>query len=204
MSMRALIRRFDAALRQAQGVFEFCDDQACLLRLQLSCSRRDLLLGQGVLPKGSAVLELHLWNEHIPAIPPGGPDLVWASQTRRLFINSLHAVGQQIGVNPRLANIQAVGGISVLLTAGDRASGEHMIQRLGFDILPYHSRLGRFGMFWENFYSWWLMWAFNPASLNHRKLIRLERVEFWMLADEFQLRYGDSLEKRLTRSKGVI
>jgi hypothetical protein len=138
------------------------------------------------------VLELHLWNEHIPAIPPEGPDLVWASRTRRLFINSLYAIGQQIGIDPRLAGIKAVGGVSVLLSAGDRYSGERMIHRLGFEVFPYHNRLGRFGIFWENLYSWWLMWAFNPVSLNHRQLMRLQRVEFWMLASEFQLRYGES------------
>ena len=195
MIMRTLIRSFDAALCQAQGVFEFCDDKACLFRLQLTRSRRDLLLSQGVLPKGSAVLELHLWNEHIPALPPAGPDLVWASQTRCLFINSLHAVGRQIAVDPRLANVKAVSGVSVLLSAGDRSSGERMIHRLGFEVLPYHNRLGRFGVFWENLYSWWLMWAFNPVSLNHRQLVRLQRVEFWMLASEFRLRYGESLKR---------
>jgi len=66
--MRALVRGFDAALRQAQGVFEFCDDKACLFRLQVTRSRRDLLVCQGVLPKGSALVEFHLWNEHIPAL----------------------------------------------------------------------------------------------------------------------------------------
>jgi hypothetical protein len=190
--MRALIGSLDAALRQAQGVFEFCDDKECLFRLQLTRSRRDLLLCQGALPKGSAVLELHLWNEHIPALPPAGPDLVWASRTRRLFVNSLHAVGQQIGIDSRLANVQAVGGVSVLLSAGDRFSGDRMIHRLGFEVLPYHNRLGRFGEFWENLYSWGLMWAFTPVSLNHRQLLRLRRVEFWMSAGEFQLRYGEN------------
>ena len=169
--MRALVRGFDAALRQAQGVFEFCDDKACLFRLQVTRSRRDLLVCQGVLPKGSALLEFHLWNEHIPALPPACPDLVWACRTRQLFVNSLHAVGQQIGIYPRLANVKAVGGVSALLSVGDRSSGERMIHRLRFDILPYHNRLGGFGEFLEYFYAWWLMWAFNPVSLNHRNLL---------------------------------
>jgi hypothetical protein len=147
------------------------------------------------------VLELHLWNEHIPALPPAGPDLAWASRTRRLFINSLYTVGQLVKIDSRLASVQAVGGVSVLLSDGDRSSGERMIHRLGFEILPYHTRLGRFGEFWENFYSWWLMWAFNPVSLNHRQLLRLERVEFWMPRGEFLKRFGESKDELVDVSR---
>ena len=192
VTMRALIRSLDATLRQVQGVFEFSDDETCLFRMQLTHSRGDLLLCHGILPKGAAVLELHIWNEHTPKLPPSGPDLVWANRTRRLLINSLYAVGQQIETNPRLVNIKAVGGVSVLLSSGDRSSGERMIQQLGFNTLPHHNRLGRFGAFWENLYSWWLMWAFNPVSHKHRELLEMQRVEFWMSTGEFLQHYGKS------------
>ena len=56
--------------------------------------------------------------------------------------------------------------------------------------LPYRSPLGRFGEFWENFYAWWLMWAFNAASLRHRRLLHMRRAELWMSAVEFMSRYG--------------
>lgn len=189
MSVRALIRRFDAGMRQAQGVCEFCDNESCLFRLQLTSIRRNLLFDQVILPKGSAVLELHLWNEHLLALPPAGPDLAWANRMRCLFMDSLYAVGRQLELDPRLAKVQAVGGISALLSTGERSSGERMIRRLGFAVWPYHSRLGGFGVFWENFYSWCMLWAYNPVSLNHRQLLRLRRVEFWMPADEFLRRF---------------
>jgi hypothetical protein len=192
MSVRALIRHFDAGMRRAQGVFEFCDDETCLFRLQITSTRRDLLLDQVTLPKGSAVLELHLWNEHLLALPPTGPDLAWANRMRCLFMDSLYAVGRHLEIDPRLAKVQAVGGISGLLSTGERSSGERMIRRLGFAVWPYRSRLGGFGIFWENFYSWCLMWAYNPVSLNRRQLLRLRRVEFWMPADEFLQRFRQS------------
>ena len=64
------------------------------------------------------------------------------------------------------------------------------MQRLGFAVRPHHSALGRFGEFWENFYTWWVMWTYNPRSLDGRRLIRLERMEIWIQAENFLRRYG--------------
>jgi hypothetical protein len=61
---------------------------------------------------------------------------------------------------------------------------------LGFTVLPYHNPLGRFGEFWENFYTWWIMWTYNQASLRHRRLFRLVRAEVWMTMAELLSRYG--------------
>lgn len=66
------------------------------------------------------------------------------------------------------------------------------MRRLGFMVLPYHSPLGRFGEFWENFYTWMIIWAFNAASLRHRHLHRLRRSEVWMSVDEFLRRYKEA------------
>jgi hypothetical protein len=188
--MRVLIRRFDALLSRAIGVFEFCDDSNCVLRLQITQKSRALCFaGQGV-RAGEPVLGLHLWNEHIPPLPLAGPDLAWAAQMRRLFIHSLRAVAVQMTSDPRLARVRAVGGATTLLSPDSHSGGRRFLQRLGFTILPYRSPLGRFGEFWENFYAWWLMWTFNVASLRHRKLLHLHRSEFWMSAEEFLNRYG--------------
>jgi len=65
-----------------------------------------------------------------------------------------------------------------------------MLQRLGFTVIPYHRSLGAFGEFWENFYTWMLMWTYNPGSLRYRGLWGLRRAEIWMSAEEFLRRYG--------------
>jgi hypothetical protein len=62
--------------------------------------------------------------------------------------------------------------------------------RLGFVVRPCRNRLGRFGEFWENFYTWFLMWTFNPASLRGRSLPGLRRMEMWMAAEDFMQRFG--------------
>jgi hypothetical protein len=188
--MRALVRHFDALLRWVYGVFEFCDDEDAILRLQVTRAPHALPLGGHAADAGEPVLALHLWNEHLPALPTAGPDLAWAARARRLLIWSLRAVARQMRHDPRLAGVRAVGGVTVLLSPAERPGGARLMQRLGFAVVPYYNPLGRFGEFWEDFYSWWIMWAFNAVSLRHRRLVHLRRVEVWMSAEEFLNRYG--------------
>ncbi len=196
--MRALIRRLDALLRRACGVFEFCDNENCLLRLQITQASHTLHLDSQVVETGEPVLAIHLWNKHIPPLPPAGPDLAWATRTRRLFIRSLRAVASQMRHDPSLDGVRAVGGATALFAPGKRAGGAHLMQRLGFKVMPYHRPLGCFGEFWENFYSWWIAWTFNTASLRQRRLIHLHRSEVWMPAEEFLSRYGTNEPEKKT------
>jgi hypothetical protein len=188
--MRALIRRFDAFLARRQGVFNFTDDADCLLRLQVTVAPHRLRFPDQVVERGEPVLLIHLWNEHTPQISPAGPDLAWAKTLQRDFIKSLQKVGRYMQEEPSLADIRAIGGITVLMFTGNRHSGERFMQRLGFTVIPYASPLGRFGEFWENFYSWVLIWTYNPTSLHHKKFFRQRRAEFWMPAEKFLDRFG--------------
>jgi hypothetical protein len=194
--MRKVICFLDKELRRALGVFEFCDAPDCLLRIRITSAAHTLSLPGRVVSEGALVLELHLWNEHIPTLPTDGPDLAWAVQTRRKLVTSFHALAGQMQRDPRFAAVQAVGGITVMLLPGSDAGGEKLFRRLGFSVYPHHSPLGRFGEFWENLYSWWIMWAFNPPTLRHHHLLRLHRSEVWMLADEFLQRYGANDERK--------
>jgi len=188
--MRLLVRFIDFCLRRALGVFEFCNDENCLLRLQISKAPHRLDLPAASVQAGEPVVEIHLWNEHMPSIPPEGPNLVWASRSYRLFTRSLFAAAREIQSHPRYAGVRAIGCVTGVLGYGDRAIGELVMQRLGFHALPYHNRLGRFGEFWENFYAKWLMEAYNPGSLKPRKSLRLHRSDMWMSLEDFLKRYG--------------
>ncbi len=184
--MRALIRHFDQLLRRALGVFEYCDDPEGLLRIRITTAAHQVLLPHDTIPAGTPVLELHLWNEHIPPLPPHGPDLAWAARSTRMLMASFRKLARQMKADPRLAALQAVGGVTVLVSLG----GEGLFRRLGFTIHPYRNPLGRFGEFWENLYTWAIMWTFNQVSLRQRYLMRLRRSEIWMSREEFLQRYG--------------
>lgn len=192
--MRILVRALDTLLRRVYGIFEFCDDEACLLRLRVTRAPHAVPLPDGEVRAGAPVLEPHLWNEHMPPIPPEGADVAWAVRTHRMLVDSLPAVAYQIRHDPRLTDVQAIGGVTVLVSPGDHPAGGRLAKRLGFALFPYRNPLGRFGEFWENLYTWALMWAFNAPSLRRWQLVRLRRTEAWISVAEFLRRYDKESE----------
>ena len=188
--MRALIRRFDAFLAGQYGLFNFTDDPDCLLRLQNAVAPHRIFLSGQVVEPGEPGLLIHFWSEHLPAASAAGPDLAWAKTIQRAFVESLRAVSNYVQEEPRLADIRAVGGVTILMFAGNRRSGARFMERLGFTVMPYTNPLGRFGEFWENFYTWVLIWTYNPGSLRSRKLFQMRRSEIWITAKEFLARFG--------------
>ncbi len=190
--MRSLIRGFDGFLRARYGVFEFTEDPTCLLRLQDSHTDHDLSLPQCSFPSGARAVMLHLWNEHTPHIPDAGADVSYARHLLRDLVRSFQMVARYLKTAEELQAAELIGGVTVLAPLGIVDGGTSMLRHMGFTVLPYHSPLGSFGEFWENFYTWGLMWAFNPASLRWQSLWRLERSEFWTPLTEFIKRYGDN------------
>lgn len=190
--MRGLTRRFDGLLRRACGVVEFGDDPHCLLRIQAAhCPRRLCLSDRVVVRRGEPVLMLHLWNEHVPPMGSAGPDLLWAAKVRRRLIRSLRCMALLVATDPKLAGVRAVGGVTVLVPPGHDSGQTRLLARLGFDVLPHpHGLLGRFGEFWENLYTWALMWTFNAPSLHRKRLLRLRRSEVWMPRQRLLAQYG--------------
>jgi hypothetical protein len=188
--LRAIIRRFDEWLSRREGVFPFTDDPRVILRLQVGRASHALHLPDATIPPGSKVLILHAHNERMPHIPPAGADLAYAVRLHRLQIHSLKAVAKHILAEPRLRDIQAIGGATAHISLKEADGGRAMMEDFGFTIFPYHRPLGAFGEFWENFYTWWLIWTYNPASVRHRKMWNLQRTEFWMTKEAFLKRYA--------------
>lgn len=189
--MRLLIRRLDALIRRAGGVFEFTDHADCLFRLQRGQARRPIRLSDGTqVEPGDPVLVLHLWNEHVPPMGPLGADLVWAVRVRRMLASSLCWLASWLEQNGGERTARALFGVTVLVPANGANDGKRLLARLGFDVRPHRGRLGRFGAFWENLYAWGLMWTFNAASLRRRNLLSVRRAEIWISTRLLLDRYG--------------
>ena len=189
--MRTLIRWLDGVIRRVGGIFEFCDDAACIFRLQWRRAWRDVRLSDGTtVRRGEPILCLHLWNEHIPSMGPEGPDLTWAVTVRRRLLFTLQRLARWVQEDPHQGRVRAIGGISALLTPEGDGGGKRLLERLGFEVSPHRGRWGRFGEFWENLYAWGLMWTYNPASIRHRPPHRLRRTEVWMSIRTLLERYG--------------
>ncbi|MEW6716671.1 MAG: hypothetical protein AB1345_04095 [Chloroflexota bacterium] len=184
-----LVILFDHLLRQINGVFEFCDDPDCLLRIRKITASDTYNLPDITIPKGAPVVELHMWNEHTLPLPAAGPDIAWAVRMRQLMVYSLHLLAREIQDNPQLNDVKAIKGVTVLLSPGEGLGSERFVQRMGFSIFPYRNPLGRFSEFWENLYTWWLMGTFNQPTLKRHPLLTLRRTEIWISKNEFLQRH---------------
>jgi hypothetical protein len=190
--MRAGVRLIDTLVRASLGVYEFTYDSECILRIQLMMANHTVNLGSVRILKGEPVLGIHVWNERIPKLPKEGANLEWALQIRRQVVHSFKALSKEMQRENRYSQIRGIYGASALFSFADHTGGVHMMQHLGFTVLPHHSSLGRFSEFWENLFSWWLMWTYNETSLNSRQFFKLKQTEIWMTVGEFLQRYGES------------
>ena len=188
--LRLLIYRLDRFLRWKMGIYEYWEDPDCLFRASVIHTSRPIRISGGKIPVGVKVLNIHFWNEHFPRVPPDGPDLEYAVNLHRMGTSSLRALADHIKNDSRLAEVQAVGGVTSLFGAGEGSAEERAFSNNGFTIIPHHNSLGLFGRFWENVYAWMIMWAFTPATLQHKSLLQLPWSEFWMFADDFVERYA--------------
>jgi hypothetical protein len=189
---RVAIRGLDTLLRRAYGVYEFADTEWCLLRIAITPSPRDITLSDGTkIAKGELVGELHPWNEHIPSMPRGGADLAWGLRAYCLLGRSFRLLVRYSATHPEVGRLRAWHGESSFLPKGMGVPG--VLDRLGFDVvcdIDPSNHLQRFVDFWESFYWWMLTWAFNPASLRSKDLVKMERWEVWISADRLQDKYG--------------
>ncbi len=187
---RWAIRRLDALLRSARGVYEFSSDPDCLLRLALGNSGREVVLADGTrIAAGERIGELHLWNERVPPMPQAGPDLCWAVTMRLGLVYSLQLLAAHVENDPDWEDVRAFRGE----TAVDAQRGEtHPFTHLGFELQPLElvGPLKRFTDFWENLYTWWLIWTFNPASLRSKHFWGLQRRQLWLSRATLLTRYG--------------
>ena len=191
---KAAIYSLDALLRRWHHVQEFTSKDGCLLRIALGRSERNMTLsdGTGIL-RGERIGELHLWNEHIPPMPEEGPDLRWGLTFYRRWMRSLEELAAYVENEPTFKDIRAFRGEVAFVLDGGSERYAKLLRQWGFDFIragPSRGRLRRFGEFWENVYSWGLMWAFNPGSLRRKGLLRLERCQLWISRQVLLQKYG--------------
>jgi hypothetical protein len=150
---------------------------------------RKLHVSEGEIRAGETILELHLWNEHIPPMPAGASNIAAAVKLRRALASSTRELASQMNSDPRLQGVQAVGGVTPLFSPGDGSGMEKVFVRLGFAVTPYRNPKGRAAECWEEVYAWMIMRAYYRGNQQSRPLHRIRRTDFWMSAEEFLRRY---------------
>jgi len=195
--LRALICRFDKLLSRLHRIRVFSTEPNVIVRIQVGRLSHPILLPEGKIPAGTKAIMLHLWNERLPSMPAEGADLSYARNFYHFMFDSLETLGQYLRDNESLNDVQVIGGVtSHVLLSGPNIGGNLMLRRMGFTLSPYRHPMKKIGLFLENFYTWILMWTFNPASLHSHNLFKLQRVEGWIGAADFLERYGSEMKSR--------
>jgi len=187
------VRLIDYLLRKSLGVREFSDAEGCMLRIAPSRAKKRVALSDGtVVNPGDFVCEIHMWNERVPKMGPGGPDVQWALATYKGVLRSLELLADYLPNHPPYSQAVAVHGEGTVMRGLPLEQALRIWSRVGFDTMPKHAqtRLERFGRWWQNLYTSWLMWTFNAVSLREKRITEMTHCEFWISRRAFMERYG--------------
>ena len=191
--VRRTIARCDDYLSRRCGVKPFSPDERCLLRYAAMSSPGAFRLSDGaVLRRGDLVIDLHLWNEHIPPEPKRGPDLAWARLMAGRMKHSLALLAEAVDARPELADARAVRAKINFVGWGARSESlPRLIGRFGFEDVDEGaaSLPERVHDAFENILIGALTWTHNPEALRLEKLVR-QRRPVWMSAATLRARHG--------------
>jgi hypothetical protein len=188
-----LIFGLDRLLRRRQSIVEYTRDPACILRIKVGRLDGDFVLSDGTAGHaGERFIDLHLWNEQIPAMPKEGASIAWARQMSFCFQHSLRQLARY------LASRRDLDDISLLRCTMGFAGRERndqmvrLIRRYGFEFVPpattvtlgEHARqLG------ENIFISLIVLARNQVALR-RDTLRRGRTRVFMSRKALEQRYG--------------
>lgn len=181
--LRWCVFALDAMVRRASTYRELDNNPDFLFRIQYRRSPHAHRFADGTqVNVGDPIIEIHLWNEHIPPMPETGPDLAWAQAFYRRFRNSLRVLAQHVATSPDLREVRAVHG-RIFVDLGGRDPATLMLRRLGFEFerVPEPDTIwGRIGRFFVTMYAGWLIWAYNPGSLKTASIWQKDLIDVWM------------------------
>ncbi|HVW00688.1 MAG TPA: bacteriohopanetetrol glucosamine biosynthesis glycosyltransferase HpnI, partial [Planctomycetaceae bacterium] len=188
------VKGIDSLLRLVLGVHEYSRDADCLFRVSLAHAHHDTDLKDGThLQHGDELIELHYWNDHLPPIPHGGPDLAWGMTFHRGVVHSLEQLADYVQHEPRYQGVKAVHADFVVASANQLRFFSRMTRMLGLEFTepePPRSWGGRLHAWGDRILRRLLAWTFNPNSL--RNGAEPARRQLWISRHVLLTRYGHS------------
>src|SRR5215813_1759267 len=188
-----IIFRLDRLLSRWLSVLEYTHDPTCILRITLGRLDQDFVLTDGTAGHaGERFIDLHLWNEQVPAMPKEGASIAWARQMSLCFQHSLRQLARYLASRPDLDDISLVR-CTMMFASGERDDQMvRMIGRYGFELVPSATtatmgeRARRFG---ENVLISLIVLSGNAAALR-RDTLRRGRTRVFMSRKALEQRYG--------------
>jgi hypothetical protein len=128
-----LVFALDARLRHRYQVIEYTSDPECIFRVHMSQSEQSFELADGTAVRpGDRLLNVHLWNEHIPAVPAAGPTIVWARRFYRHLELSVRHLARYCVECREVEDVVAIGANLVQATREQRTQLTSIMGRFGF------------------------------------------------------------------------
>ena len=184
----------DALLRRREGIFEYSDDPICLFRASYVKSPRSVVLADDAhIAEGDAMMDMHLWNEHVIPIPAEGPGMRYGAQFLKGLDRAMAEAARflRTSSDPQAAAVRAIRCKTIQMP---RHGQEQLLRILGrfemHTVEPIRPTpwLTRVHEFFENFLILILLWTYNPNALRGAKVIR-ERHEFWVSREALLRRF---------------
>ena len=193
------VRRLDASLRRRQGIMEFTNDPECILRLSLHHSAREIYLTNRLVRRGEPIGELHLWNEHILPMTPGGANMVWGSAMRRRLRASLVHLADFVQRDPVFRALEVFRGEVAFGPGKDLDRTRCFAEGFGFEIRRRPVAVGPGGQIaalGEAIFLWGMMRTFNRGAMRHpARLPRPTWLQLFMTRETLLTRYSRFAEK---------
>jgi hypothetical protein len=195
-----LILVLDHWLQRRQGIFEYTRKSNCIFRISCERLRAEVELGDGTVGRpGDPVLQLHLWNEQIPAIAAEGPSLAWGRQFDRCFTQSLCELARFLAGDPNFLDVAIIRANVSVGTKAQSVSLDRILSRHGFETvrdpatLTLAEHVRRFG---ENILYWLLTLACNSAAARPNKFWR-SRSLIYLSRRVLERKYGAAHDRSL-------
>ncbi|HEY7791523.1 MAG TPA: hypothetical protein VIC33_13475 [Vicinamibacterales bacterium] len=185
--MRACVRWLDRALRQYQGIVEFCDQAPCVLRVSPARAGLALILPDGTrISPGDPLLELHLWNERLPRADTVST-LGRGGSLRSRLDWSLEALARYLSEESGPDEVCACHALFRFHLGSRRPGFVRVMRQLGFtvanDLPSSPARLAA-----EHGYVRALQWTYHPVG-PYPDIRPFEQVHLWMSRRMLLARY---------------
>jgi hypothetical protein len=175
-SFGRLVFALDERLRRLHSVIDYVDHPDCILRIQISEARKDIALTSGVrVHSGDRLIDLHLWNEHLPEMGHGGPSVAWARRVSKLLDFSLGRLSNYMASRRQFDDIAVIRAVMPLRGLEQSRHVQFIAARYGFEAVndsPPRSLGARLHRAGENALGLMLAYATNPAAARLDILLR--------------------------------
>jgi hypothetical protein len=166
--LAAAVFALDRYLRRQTGVFEFTTDPLTIFRISIGTVGRsqELAGGRIRLAPGDRIVQLHLWNEHVPRMDDCSA-LGWARRMTRSLDHSFATLAEFLERRPDLADVKAVRIDMTFGTSDQMGQLARICRRFGFEPLPPEppaTLVGRLHLLGENMLIGLLVLARNAGA----------------------------------------